>query len=118
MSLFLNLLPMIIFIGLMVYLYVFQARRSFRKGAYFNKEMIYTFRESGVHLDSALIESEMKWESFPRVAENQNGFALFFMGKRSFNWLPKSGFASPESIDQCRQLFRQHVKDSRKLFPS
>jgi hypothetical protein len=118
MSFVQNVLPILIFIGLVVYIFVFQTSRSFRKGTYFNQEMTYTFRDAGVHLATPRVQSEMKWEVFPRVVENRNGFVLFNMGKRSFNWFPKTGFASPESIDQCRNLLRLHVKDSRRLIAS
>jgi hypothetical protein len=110
-----NILPMVLFVGLMIFLIVFQTNRSFRKGAYFNQEMIYTFRETGVFLQTPRVQSEMKWEIFPRVLENKNGFVLFNMGKRSFNWFPKNGFASSSEMDECRELFRTYVKDSKCL---
>src|SRR5258708_3219118 len=48
MSFVQNILPIIIFIGVMVYIFVFQTRHSFRKGTYSNQEMIYTFRNAGI----------------------------------------------------------------------
>ena len=47
-----------------------------------------------------------------RATESTHGFALFHQGSRSFNWLPMHGFASPEEINQCRELIR---KNSQKF---
>ncbi len=99
----------------LVGLTVFQTSWTFRKGTYFNQEMNYTFREAGILLQTSRVQSEMKWEVFPRVVENKNGFIVFNMGKRSFNWFPKSGFESKENVHLCRELFRANIKDSRRL---
>jgi hypothetical protein len=117
-SVLIALVPVIVVFVFVIGLIVLQTKWTFRKGAYFNQEMIYTFQNTGVHLETSRVQTDIKWEVFPRVVENQNGFVLFTMGKRSFNWLPKSGFASPESVAQCRELFRNNVKDSRQLFAS
>jgi hypothetical protein len=117
MILFWNLLPFLCFFGFISVLLVFQTIRVFRKGPFFNQEMIYLLRESGVHMKTPSVQTDINWELFPRAVENENGFAVFFKGRRSFNWLPKKGFAQPENIDQCRQLLRQCVKDARKLYP-
>jgi hypothetical protein len=113
-----NVLPMFLFVGLMVFLIFFQSGRSFRKGAYYNQDMTYTLGCNGVRLECPRVQSEMKWEVFPLVVESRTGFILFNLGKRSFNWLPKSGFDSPAKVDQCRELFRNNVKNSRHLFTS
>ena len=91
---------------------------TFRLGPFYQKEMIYKLGESGIRLESPLVIIELRWASSPRVVENEKGFLLSFAGRTSFNWFPKSGFASPESIVQCRELFRKNVKDSKCLFAS
>lgn len=115
-SVFSDFLPGTIFLGIFLPLFLFGGQFYFRRTAYFNKEITYTLRDSGVHIHSPLAETEMKWGIYTRATENSHGFALFHQGKRMFNWLPKSGFISPEQIDECRKLLRQHVKDSRQLW--
>jgi hypothetical protein len=117
-SVFFDFLPGVIFLIFMGLLVKFAGQIYFRRTAYCNQEMTFTLREVGVHVVSPLSESEMKWPIYARATENAQGFALFHQGKRLFNWFPKSGFDSPESINQCRELFRKNVKDSRRLFAS
>jgi len=117
-ALFWNLLPVAVFLAFMVLFLAYRTWRPFRKSVYFEKEMIYTFRDSGVHLETPLVQSEMKWEAIPRVAENRAGFALFFSSRNAFSWVPKSGFTSTQQIDRCRELFRARIKNYRRLFPA
>ncbi len=63
------------------------------------------------------MQADIKWELIGRVMENKNGFLSMILGSRSFHWMPKGGFASAEDVNKCRELFRQYVKDSRRLFP-
>ena len=118
LSVFLDFLPILFFLGFMFYLSLYAGRFAFRRGAYFNKELVYTLRESGVHVHSPLTETEMKWAIFACATESSYGFALFHQGKRAFNWLPKQGFAGPGEIDLCRELFRKNIKDTKRLLRS
>ena len=113
-----NLIPATVVCCFVAGLVMYQTRTSFRRGPYFNQEMTYGFYDNGIQLKTPRIQTNMSWEVFTRAIENQNGFILFNMGKRSFNWFPKSGFNSPESIDRCRELLRRNVKDVRRLFPA
>jgi YcxB-like protein len=97
---------------------VFLMYLVFWRSAYYQKEITYTLRESGVHVHSPLAETELKWGIYARATETRHGFALFQLGKRSFNWVPKQGFADPDDIDRCRELIRKNVKDSRRLYAS
>jgi hypothetical protein len=114
-SVFLDILPIIIFVSCMPLALFFLPQWSFRKGPFFNREMAYVLGAQGVHVETPLVSSDLKWESFAKITENHNGFALFLLGKRSFQWLPKSGLEAPEKVIDCRNLFRRHVKDSRGL---
>jgi hypothetical protein len=115
-ALFINFLPVFIFVGLMIYLLRFQFRSGFRKGGFVNRQLTYILNDSGFRLDSPLMQADIKWELIGRVMENKNGFLAMILGSRSFHWLPKSGFSSPKEVNACRKLFRQYVKDSRRLF--
>jgi hypothetical protein len=117
-SLSLNIAGPVAIMGFLVLYLAYRTRRSFRKSVYFEKEMIYIFRPEGIHLQTPLVTSDMKWETVPRVADNQEGFALFFSGRNSFSWVPKTGFAASDEIDRCRELFRERIKVSKRLFPS
>lgn len=78
--------------------------------------MIFMLSEDGVSVKSALSESALKWAIYARATESGSGFALFYQGSRMFNWLSKSGFSNEDEIKRCRELLRQKVKDSKKLF--
>jgi YcxB-like protein len=117
-SIFFALLPALCFVIFIAVLVLFAGQFYFRRTAYFNKEMTYTLWDGGVHIKSPLTETEMKWPIYAKATESPSGFALFHQGKRMFNWLPKSGFTDPGSIDRCRELLRQKVKDSKRLAAS
>jgi len=115
-SVFLDFLP-----GTLVLVFIVLLARNvgqiyFRRSAYCNKEMIYTLYENGIHSSSEVSESNLKWPLFARATESTQGFALFHQGKRMFNWLPKSGFANLDEINRCRELLRQHIPDTKKLY--
>jgi hypothetical protein len=115
-ALIINTLPIVLFMVFILVVCVVVTWAAFRMGSFFNKELVYTLGENGVRLESPMVMIEARWEASPRVVENKKGFLLSFGGRTSFNWFPKSGFASLENIDQCRELFRKNVKDSRRLF--
>jgi hypothetical protein len=104
------LLFLCIFIMFLLYL-------TFRRSAYYQKEITYTLREGGVHVHSPLAETELKWEIYPRATESRYGFALFQLGKRSFHWIPKKAFVNQGDMARCRELIRKKVKDTKNLLP-
>lgn len=112
-----NILPMILLALFIAFIAYFQTGYIFRRSAYYDQQMTYNLRESGVYLETPRLKLEIRWESFPKAVENKNGILVLSMGKRSFHWFPKGGFASPESIEQFRTLLRKQVKDCRKLQP-
>jgi hypothetical protein len=114
----LNVLPFTAVVVLMVCVHLFRTQRAFKKNTYRNLQLTYILQNSGIHQESSLVQSTMKWEVFSRACENQNGFILNVAGSNSLIWIPKSGFTTIENIDQCRELFRQHVKNSKRLFPA
>ena len=111
-----NLLSFVFFAGLMALIFVFANSWSFRRMPSYNQDMRYELSAGGIHLKTALFEITVFWEAVARAAENKNGIVLFLKGKRSFHWLPKSGFADSGAVDACRILLRQHVPDTKKLF--
>jgi hypothetical protein len=114
-SVFFDFLPGVIFLIFVGLFLKYGGQFYFRRTAHCNQEMIYTLREDGVHVKNPLSESEMKWPIYARTTESTYGFSLFHQGKRMFNWLPKDGFDSTESIDLCRELLRRMIKDAKQL---
>ena len=54
------------------------------------------------------------WKNFVKVAEAHDGF-LFYMGERSFVWLPFRAFESPQAIEQTRAFAQASGLLYRKL---
>ena len=106
----LNLFPFAVFVGV----FLFMKWLSFRSAPLFNKELLFSFNNEGVSLKYGPSETEAKWESFSRVIEDKNGFAIY-TGPKRFYWLPKSGFTSRECVVQCRELMRRKVKNANIL---
>jgi hypothetical protein len=115
---FLNILPVFLFLGLILYLGFGSKLRSFRKKPACDKEFLYIFRDDTLYLENTLAQSEAKWEIFSKVVENKNGFILFYVGSNNFHWFPKSGFVPSENTSRCRELFRRKIRNSKRLFPA
>ena len=91
----------------------------FRRNPLYNREVIYLVDEEGVEMQSASFRQRADWPMFGKMREGREGFVLYWgRSSRSFHWLPKSGFASPAEIDECRALIRKHVADFRNLDPA
>ena len=118
MKMFINLLPVALFIIFLTLFILGWGWWAFRRSATYNQEMEYTLGEERIHLKNAVMDLTVKWDILVRVAENPSGFLLIQKGKRSFHWLPKHGFAGTTQIDRCRELLRQQVKDAKWLFPA
>lgn len=110
-----NLGAMAFFIIFMALLFKYSGSWAFRRMPSYNQDMQYRFNAEGIHLKTALFEISVFWAAVPRVVESKWGFMLLLKGKRSFHWLPKSGFPDGGAIDAFRILLRQHVPDTTKL---
>jgi hypothetical protein len=112
---FLNLVPVIIFLGIAGYAFYFQSFGRHKRSPLFNQPVSFLVSDSGVHLKTPRVESQLQWELFPSAVEGKDGFLLMQIGKKTFNWLPKDGFDSFEFIARCREILRRNVKESSGL---
>jgi YcxB-like protein len=110
LSVFLDLLPLVCFFGILFVVISVFGRLTFRRSAFFNKELVYALDESGIHVHSPLMNSEVDWALYGRATESSRGFAIFQKGGRSFSWLPKDGFDSQECVKRCRELLREKIQ--------
>jgi len=96
--------------------YYFIIRRSIRGSPWCDQDVSYVLDETGYIFEAPSIRSRVEWPRVTSARELPSGF-IYFMGKRKriYIWLPKHGFSSPEEIDRCRALIREHIKDFRGL---
>jgi hypothetical protein len=115
LSVFLDFLPIVGFFGILFVAILVFGRLAFRRTAFFNKELVYALNESGIHVRSPLMNSDVDWAIYGRATESSSGFAVFQKGGRTFSWLPKDGFDSEESVKRCRKLLREKIKKTNLL---
>jgi hypothetical protein len=111
----LNFVPVGVIFGIFVYAFWFSGQRAFKKSVNYNQTMRYFLSDDGLAVRTPLVESNVRWEIFSRVAENKDGFVLLQKGRSAINWLPKDGFDSVASFARAREIMRRNVPDARKL---
>jgi hypothetical protein len=99
-------------------LYAFIFQFYFRGQPERNQHVTFTISASKVVGRMNGVDKIYPWETVTGAKESKAGF-LLLAGKRGWMhlcyWLPKHGFASPEAIEQCRVLIREHIKDFKRL---
>jgi hypothetical protein len=82
----------------------------FRRSPLYNQDMVYSFDDTGFQFQTPVLSQRGAWSTIGKAGEGTRGFILFSgKGNRSFHWLPKHGFASPQDIDAFRALLQRHV---------
>jgi hypothetical protein len=115
-ALVINFLPVVLFVLLLIFLFGRQRKNSFQHSTLYNRDLTYRIAPGEVVFVSPEIESKLQWSSYEAAGENEFGFVLVPTGKRAFSWLPKDGFESNDDVERCRELLREHVADTTKLF--
>ena len=113
----LNVVPVLVIFGLVIWLLVRRQKKSAGKFAYIDEPVTNVLSESGLRFESPLTEVHFKWPVFSRVLETDEGFVLISGHERLFTWLPKNGFDSSDSIRRARELMRRQVTNASGLFP-
>jgi hypothetical protein len=106
----LGLLPPLIFLVFMGFLFVFQTTRVFKKGPFFNQPLDYTIGENEIQMQSPTVEIKLHWAALTKWKDAKLGFIVYLKGGRSFHWLPYSGFQSPADIEWTRNILKSHAK--------
>ncbi len=96
--------------------YYFIIRHRIRGSLWRDQDVAYVLDETGYNFEAPSIRSRVEWPRVTSAHEVSTGF-IFYIGrrKRTYIWLPKHGFSSPEDIDRCRALIQEHIKDFRGL---
>lgn len=109
--LWLNLRPLFIFAVLWAIVFwlwrPFSWRRTYARDHRFEHQITADISEDGIHFDSAMANSNVKWALFLRLLESDQIF-LLYQSRRLFNMFPKRAFA-PGEADQFRELVTKHV---------
>jgi len=93
-----------IYCGFAMRLYV---RRAYRKNKAFQHEISADISDNGIHIVTAISESQLKWAGFIRSTESDKFFMLY-TSEVNFITFPKSAFASSD-IGLFQELLRTHI---------
>ncbi|MDP9338175.1 MAG: YcxB family protein [Acidobacteriota bacterium] len=74
----------------------------------------YRFSEEGIHIETALIKSDLSWRAIARVKELRSAFFVFTSAKSGFA-LPKRCFGKSHDVIALRVFFRAYVAKSKLL---
>ena len=107
------LLTGLILCGLLVFPYL-RVRAVFRRSPALTKPRRYTFRASGVAVQSDDVNSDLKWSLFQRVVETRAVFA-FFASSHQATYVPKRCFSSPDDVARMRELIRENMSGKSRL---
>jgi YcxB-like protein len=86
-------------------------RRFYRNNLHYKHEFTADISESGVHIVTAVDDSQSKWEGFVRFLESDRIFMLFY-SELTFIIFPKHAFA-PGEAEQFRELLRSNIPTSK-----
>lgn len=88
--------------------------RGFAKRPDANTEIEWQFSQNELKIETELGKATLRWKGFLKVVETGEGF-LFYSVKNIFNWLPFSGFESPECIEQVRTWVQENDIPVRRV---
>ncbi len=87
----------------------FNWRRCYAKDLRLQHEITADISEEGIHLESSVFDSNLKWGLYFRFLESDRIF-LLYQTNRVFNLFPKAAFA-PGEIEEFHQLARRKLPD-------
>lgn len=103
---------LLVLIGFVAYLFFERnlIKQQIRRDKELTKPVRLEFSEPGVKVTSALAETLYNWQYFREVYENAEFFYLSLTKKpKTFLFVPKRFFASPEQLEQLRTLSKQQL---------
>lgn len=83
-------------------------RYWFKQNPKFLETYNLTFDDAGVHFLTNSINSQIKWDHYASVLENDHLFLLFY-GKGMYTLIPKRAFKNADEIIKFRSLIDQHI---------
>jgi len=107
------LLMILILCGLLVFPYL-RVRAVFRKSPALTKRRRYTFRASGITIQSDDANSDLKWSLFQRAVETPGIFA-FSVSSHHATYIPKRCFSSSDDVARMRELIRGNMPGKSQL---
>ena len=107
------LLIVFVLMGLLLFPYL-RIWDRFRKSPALANRRRYTFRNTGITVESDDASSNCKWPLFQRALETPN---LFVFSQTSFSatYIPKRCFFSPDDIGRLRELIRENMPGKWRL---
>jgi hypothetical protein len=85
----------------------FNLRRTYARDRRLQDEITADITEDGIHFNTAMSDSNLKWGLFVRVLESDRIFVLY-RSRQLSNAFPKRAFG-PGEADQFRELLRQKL---------
>jgi hypothetical protein len=108
-----NLAPLVFLLAAWAFVMLlwvpFNWRRSYAKDPRLQQEIAADISEDGIHLESPVFDSKVKWGIFVRFLESDRVFVLY-QTNRMFNLFPKAAFA-PGEAEEFRNLLRRKLPD-------
>jgi hypothetical protein len=101
------LLVLFVLFAVLVFPYL-RMRAMFRKSPAMTKARRYTFRATGITIQSDDANSDCKWPFFQRAVETPSVFVLSITS-RGATYIPKRCFASPNDVARMRELIRENM---------
>ncbi len=73
-------------------------------------ETAWEANDSQLHVSNQFVEAKYDWAFFQGLVENKEYFFLrHSSNKRLYNFIPKRAFASPEQMQEFREMFSKHM---------
>jgi hypothetical protein len=107
------LLALFVLFALLVFPYL-RMRAIFRKSPAMTKIRRYTFRSTGITIQSDDANSDCKWSLFQRAVETPSVF-VFFQTVSAAIYIPKRSFAAPNDVARMRKLVRENMPGKCRL---
>jgi len=85
-------------------------RMVFRGEPKFRDEYSLTFSGSGIHFQTAHINSQLEWSMYNRALVDIHSFVLYH-GSRSFTVIPKRVFETPEHLTTFERLVSEKIPE-------
>lgn len=108
------MLPLVVFITLMGSAILFGGHLAYRKLQDFQKDIRYTFSDSGYEISYSKGFSQADWDNLVKVRETSQCF-LLYPQKLMFQIVPKRGFSNIHEIRAVRSLISSKLGKKAKL---
>jgi len=106
MKLIISLLIFVVYGGLIILLIYITCRRNIKRSPVLNEILIFTLNADKIELKGDSINVTQTWKYIIKLIEREKYF-LLMPSARTFHYLPKSGFESPEDITRFKNLVKE-----------